>query len=28
MNKIFIFGASEHAKYTIDIIEQEQKHEI
>lgn len=28
MNKIFIFGASEHAKYTIDIIEQEKKHEI
>jgi sugar O-acyltransferase (sialic acid O-acetyltransferase NeuD family) len=28
MDKIFLFGASDHCKYTIDIIEQEKKYEI
>lgn len=28
MEKIFLFGASDHCKYTIDIIEQEAKYEI
>lgn len=28
MEKIFLFGASDHCKYTIDIIEQEKKYEI
>lgn len=28
MKKIFIFGASEQAKSTIDVIEREQKHKI
>jgi len=28
MIKIFLFGASDHCKYTIDIIEQEKKYQI
>ncbi len=28
MTKIFLFGASDHCRYTIDIIEQENKYEI
>ncbi len=28
MEKIFLFGASDHCKYTIDIIEQENKYSI
>lgn len=28
MERIFLFGASDHCKYTIDIIEQEKKYEV
>lgn len=28
MEKIFLFGASDHCRYTIDIIEQEKKYQV